>query len=210
MPGNEVLFLHFTGLIVTFWFDSVCTFAVVHIYLQKNNKSVHVSQSSRLPSETLYLTDGKKLITVMRCQDLSAMLCHSVCVLADWWRGGWPEEGHAVVRDLRFGDPDVHSTEKQQEIKSPVRAVTSHQICHSTSSYNGSHQRWVHTCVSFRDAIVVRLCVTSLLFTPQSVVGKCIWERVSLRKLTQTSLRPSKTMTSLEAQEERRAWSTWS
>lgn len=47
-------------------------------------------------------------------------------------------------------------------------------------------------------------------FSPQSVAAKCTCERVSLRKLTRTSLRPSKTTTSLEAREEQRAWSTWS
>ena len=105
------------------------------------------------------LKKGTQLLEVIEALSSEALL---------WFSGVCPR------------DPDVHSTEEQQEAEGLVRPEPSHQVGHSPPPNPGSHQ------VISRNS---QLAKTETENFAGSAEGRCTCEKENLRKLTQTSLR---------------------
>ena len=126
---------------------------VIFIFIKSILYYIHRDQTHNSPKNKLLWNSpllkkrswdvNLKSVTVWcaQCCAQSNSLCVFMLPTDGRW-GGWPEERHAAVGDLRPGDPDVHGTEEQQEAEGPLRAIAPHQIRHPPSAHHGGHQRY--------------------------------------------------------------------
>ena len=96
-------------------------------------------------------------------------------VLPDWWWRRWLEKRHTVIRNICFGNSNIHGTEITKNLKHSMNS-------HFTSSLPSLiHRSWELS---------------------ENVVVKCTWEKVNSKKYMLIFLKSLRIMMNWEVQDE--------